>query len=128
HPPHRRTPRSHDSSSGNTNLRFASPSLRGEAGLSQLIWHGGWSPSPRRGEGGVRGSRILDSPSAPHPARFARHPLHRTRACPSSASISAQVGQARPAWGEGKRKCDSPAYPRKLGQAKRKFVLPLLLP
>src|SRR5229473_612825 len=25
--------------------------------LSHLIWHGGWSPSPRRGEGGVRGSR-----------------------------------------------------------------------
>ena len=38
--------------------------------------------------------RITHGASAPSP--------HRTRAGPSSAMINAQVGQARPAWGEGR--------------------------
>src|SRR5262249_54520901 len=60
---------------------FTSTSLRPPGAISEtvattcLAITPSLLPLPIGEWAGVRGSRILDSPSGPHPARFARHPL-----------------------------------------------------
>src|SRR5205807_9205501 len=61
---------------------------------------------------GVRGSRTIESASAPHPTRFARRPLPaRTRACPSSASFLRRSG--KPDLRGERRKKSSMQLPRR---------------